>query len=122
MTHLWSGPPHTLLKVWQAQRLSLVISPEILAEYSRVAQLLAKKYPGVDLSHFMDLLTLHAEMHTPTPLSAPICRDTDEDKFIACALASEANHIISGDNGLLSLKQYHSIQILSPADFAKRFL
>lgn len=81
----WSGPPYTILKAWQAQRLRLVVSPDILAEYQRVSYLLRKKYPNVDLSPLMSLLMCHAEVYPPIILKSPISRDIDDDKFIACA-------------------------------------
>ena len=46
-------------------------------------------------------------------------KDPDDNKFIACALEGEADYIISGDDHLLSLKNYKGIQILDARDFLK---
>lgn len=40
----FSGPPFQILNAWQQQKLQLVLSPEILAEYQRVAIILGEKY------------------------------------------------------------------------------
>jgi predicted nucleic acid-binding protein len=37
---------------------------------------------------------------------------------LACALAGEAEYIVSGDPHLLDLREYQGIRILSPAAFA----
>lgn len=118
----WSGPPYLILKAWQAHTLRLVLSPDILAEYDRVAELLAEKYPAIDISRLMALLAFNAEIVAPIQLTAPISRDPEDDKFIACALAADVSWIISGDDDLLSLGRYQSVHIISPADFVKQYL
>lgn len=46
-----------------------------------------------------------------------VCRDKKDDDILACAIASEANYLITGDSDLLALKKYKGIKILSPRDF-----
>lgn len=46
----WSGPPAKILNAWHEKRIEIVSSLEILDEYSRVSDILAKKYPRVDLA------------------------------------------------------------------------
>lgn len=46
-----------------------------------------------------------------------ICRDKEDDAILACAVASEADYLITGDSDLLELKKYKGIKILSPRDF-----
>ena len=43
-------------------------------------------------------------------------RDPDDDEILAAAVAGQVDLVVSGDNDLLTLKQYRSIPILSPAD------
>ena len=43
--------------------------------------------------------------------------DTEDNKFIECALEAEADYIISSDKHLLFLEKYESVKILSPKDF-----
>ena len=44
-------------------------------------------------------------------------QDPDDDKVLACALASRASRIVSGDGHLLALNSYRSIPIVTPAQF-----
>lgn len=46
-----------------------------------------------------------------------VADDPDDDKFISCAVAAGASHIISGDPHLLALGTYQNIRILTPSQF-----
>jgi predicted nucleic acid-binding protein len=52
-------------------------------------------------------------------LSPIIEKDPSDDKFIICAVAGKANFILSGDQHLLSRKNYKKIKILNPEQFLK---
>lgn len=49
-------------------------------------------------------------------------RDIDDDKFIAIALAGNAEIIVSRDADLLVLETINNVRILQPADFHKEFV
>ena len=118
----WSGPPCKILEAWHERKVKLVLSEEILNEYDRVAKAISKKYPDIDLSPFMELLAFHAEMYVPMKLPHSISRDPDDDKFIACALSSNVNLIVSGDQDLVVISNFREVKIVSPADFVKKHL
>jgi len=46
-----------------------------------------------------------------------VCRDPDDDRVLATAVAGEADFIVTGDDDLLSLEVYRGIRILSPRRF-----
>ena len=48
-----------------------------------------------------------------------ICRDSDDDKFIVCAVSGAADFIVSGDRDLLDIGKYKSVKIISPSEFLK---
>ena len=48
------------------------------------------------------------------------CRDPKDDKFLDVALNGDAEFITSGDKDLLVLNPFHTIQVLSPADFLEK--
>ncbi|HLB56521.1 MAG TPA: putative toxin-antitoxin system toxin component, PIN family [Coxiellaceae bacterium] len=118
----WSGNPGKILDAWGNNKIKIVFSYEILDEYIRVGQILSKKYPGIDISPFIDLLTIHGELHQPIKLKDPVSQDSDDDKFIAVALAAKCPCIVSGDVDLLSVDGVFEIKILKPADFVKKYL
>ena len=49
------------------------------------------------------------------PLSAPVCRDPDDDAVLACALAAQAGLIVSSDKDWLALERFQRIPIVSAA-------
>jgi putative PIN family toxin of toxin-antitoxin system len=118
----FSGPPYEILNAWRHRKVDLVISPDILDEYRRVGERLAKRYSGVDLEPFLELLAIKARIVEVPPLDESVCSDPDDDKFIACALASRTKLICSGDKALLRASGYRGITILRPKDFVDSYL
>jgi putative PIN family toxin of toxin-antitoxin system len=47
----------------------------------------------------------------------PRCRDVDDDKFLALALAAAADVIVSSDADLLCLDPWNGVRVVSPMDF-----
>jgi putative PIN family toxin of toxin-antitoxin system len=118
----FGGPPNMILRGWRDGRVKLVLSPEILDEYRRVAAELKTQFPTVDLAAILELLMIAAEMHQAEPLPVAVCADPDDDKFLACALASGSRLIVSGDKHLLDVAGYQGIEILKPRSFVDQYL
>ena len=118
----FSGPPYEILNAWRHRKVDLVISPDILDEYRRVGEQLAKRYQGVDLEPFLELLAIKARVVEALSLDESVCLDPDDDKFIACALASRTKLICSGDKALPRVSGYRGITILRPKDFVDSYL
>ncbi len=118
----WSGAPAKILDGWQQKKLKMVISPDVLDEYTRVGHILANKHPGVDIAPIIELVTIHSELFLPQPLPASVSRDPDDDKFIALAIAANCKIIVSGDKDLLDIARYDGVEIIKPGDFVKQYL
>jgi putative PIN family toxin of toxin-antitoxin system len=118
----FSGPPYAILNAWRHRKVDLVISPDILDEYRRVGEQLTKRYPGVDLEPFLELLAIKARLVESPPLDESVCSDPDDDKFIACALASKTKLTCSGDKALLRASGYQGITIMRPKDFVDSYV
>lgn len=97
----------------------MVVSPEIVKEYKEAGGHLQKTHKLPSFDKTLDLLIQQATIVYPIPLEQQICRDKDDDKFIACLMASGAECIVSGDNDLLSLpsSSQHRILVLRPREF-----
>ncbi len=50
-------------------------------------------------------------------IEAVISQDPDDDKILACAVASGARWIVSGDHHLLRLNRFAGIPIVTPKQF-----
>lgn len=82
----------------------------------------AEDYPDIDLGPVLDFVIRNAEIYAAPNLPEAECEDPDDDKFIACALASESKVIISGDKHLLKISGYLNIEMLKPRDFVNKYL
>lgn len=109
----FAGAPARILAAWRDGSFVLFLSPEILDEYRRVAGELTTRFPAIDVAPILDLITLHAQVVAAPPLKAPLCRDPDDDKFLACAAACGAV-LVSGDKDLLALAGSSDVEIITP--------
>jgi hypothetical protein len=57
----------------------------------------------------------------PRDVPRVVLNDADDDHIIACAVASNADFIITGDEHLLEMKNHKGIKIVSPKDFSELF-
>ena len=53
---------------------------------------------------------------TPAQIPPTVLDDPDDDHVLACALAGNAELIVSGDRHLLSLKTFRGVPIVMPAE------
>ena len=118
----FSGTPYRILKAWRDGKIQIVLSPEILDEYRRVGEILAEDHPNIDLKPILDYVVRNAEVYVAVPLPEAVCEDPDDDKFLACALASEITVIASGDKHLLKVSGYSNVEVIKPRDFVDRYL
>ena len=118
----FSGPPFQILRALRDGKIQLVISPEILEEYRRVGEILAEEHPTIDLEPMLEWVIQNSVAFSVSPLPASVCDDPDDDKFLACALASGCNLVVSGDRHLLKVSGYQQINILRPRDFLDKYL
>ena len=118
----FAGPPSQILAAWRDGRFGMVLSPEILDEYMQVGVILASQYPEIDPHPFLRLLVRETHMVEPPPLREQVCSDSDDDKFWACAIAGDAEMIVSGDKQLQKVSGYENIKVLSPRSLLDRYL
>lgn len=118
----FSGPPYRILKAWQEGEIKIIASEKILSEYQRVAEELSHQFPSVDIDRILELITVHAEIVDSSDFQVIICEDPDDNKFIACALASKSKIIVSGDKHLINVSGYKGIQVLKPREFTDKYL
>ena len=99
-----------------------VTAPELLEELDRVLQYpkLQRYYTQEKRTRFVALLMALSEV-VELPEDVPrICRDPDDDNIIACAVAGDAEMIISGDDDLLALQRVGDTLVLPPAEVLAR--
>jgi putative PIN family toxin of toxin-antitoxin system len=117
----WRGPPFDCLAAWAQGRCEAVVSPALLAEYHEIIEELRLEYPRHEPVEWVDALTESAELIFPTERATGATPDPGDEMVLECALAAEADYIVSGDKKhLLVLREFRGIRIVSPSDFLRR--
>jgi len=117
----WSGPPCSIIQSFFQGSLDIFVTEEIFDEYERVLTLLGHKYKQ-SINEILEAIKIKSHWSTPATLDAQVCEDADDDKFIACAIASRVKTLVSGDRLLLRCSGYHSIDIVTPRLFVETHL
>jgi putative PIN family toxin of toxin-antitoxin system len=118
----FSGIPLQILRGVKRKKYTPVISSDIANEYKRTVQKLSVHFPKIDADEQLQLFITASEICEPKPLPRPVCKDLDDDKFIACAISSNTKIIVSGDKHLLDVSGYRGIEVLKPKQFADKYL
>jgi uncharacterized protein len=117
----WRGSPFDCLAAWVQGRCEAFVSPALLAEYQETLEELRLEYPGREPVPWADALTESAELVFPIDRAKGATPDPDDEMILECALAADADFIVSGDKKhLLALREFQGIPIISPADFLRR--
>ncbi len=66
------------------------------------------------------MVKLNAEMVNPVAFRKPVCRDKDDDKFLAAALGGTVQYIATGDDDLLVLDGHQGLKIMKPKAFLNK--
>ena len=115
------GTTAQLLAEWEEERFAVLISEAIFQELDRVLHYpkLQDRYelPEVRIRRFLQLLRTQCVLVEPTIHLLVIERDPTDDRYQECAVAGDADMIVSGDKHLMELATFKDVQILSPAGF-----
>lgn len=114
----WGGNPRKIIDLGRAEKILIFTSIEIEDE---IAGKLRAKF-NLKESEINNVLLDFSIFTIPIKITEHIEAvpdDTDDNKFIECAVMCNANYIVSGDNHLLKLKEYTGIKILKASEFLK---
>ena len=119
-------PFYPILRALLDGRITLAVSTEILLEYQEVTTRLSGAERWREVAALLDLLAqLHGNIrHTgPQFRFKVIATDPDDNKFCDCAIAAEANFIVTEDNHFEVLKTAgYKPKPIAPEEFIRQFL
>lgn len=112
----FGGNALRIVDLWKTGKVTLCISAEIVDEYYKTILLdpMTKDNASIFFSAFAKQANL---LFTNTTRKISVVSDPDDNKFIECAEALNADYIISGDRALLAVKRYGKIKIVTPQKF-----
>lgn len=114
---LWRGTPGRLIELAGEQEVQLftsrVLLDELLATLNK--KRLVKQVVATGLTAEQMLIGYRqvATLVTSRKLEQPVSRDADDDAVLACALASRADLIVTGDQDLLVLQAFSGVPIVT---------
>ena len=115
-----------IFEAWFRGELQWAVSTEILLEYEEIMQ---RKASLQKADAMMQIITLVALRHGNIVFSSPsfrfhlVAADPDDDKFADCAIAAEADYIITDDRHFDALKTAgYKPQPITPDEFIRRHL
>jgi len=112
---LFGGVPRDLLLAALDGHFRLWISRPLLAELDRVLRYKFNYEPPASEVVVRELTALCTLAEPRQTIAA--CRDPDDSRVLECAVAADAQYVVTGDQDLLSLHPLRGIGVLSPASF-----
>ena len=114
----WRNEPRRCLAAFARRRFQLYVTDSILEEYERVAlKLKAEECLTLDPAPALAWILRKAQRIHPVRLPRFTCRDPQDDKFLECAIAAHAKHLVSRDRDLLALEKPFGIEVVTPRQF-----
>jgi len=119
-------PYSPILRALLDGRITLVVSTEILLEYEEVTVGLSGSSRWRDVAALLDLLTrMHGNVRQVDPHFRlhVIAGDPDDNKFCDCAIAGEAEFVVTLDNHFAALDNAgYKPRPITPEEFIRRHL
>ena len=118
---VFNGKAEQCFDLARTGEVTYYATPPTLRELRRVLG-----YDRLNLSdseqadHFA-MATTTATVVAPTEDITEIEADPDDDMFLECASAADADYLISGDTHLLDLGSFQGIPVLSPDEFLREW-
>ncbi len=116
----WRGPPRVILDAAIRGDFILLTSLALIDEVRRVlAYPRLRTLPQARVQEVLALFPLIVYIVEPKEKLTVIRKDPTDNRILECALAGDANHIVSGDEHLLPQKTFRGIPIMAATDFVK---
>ena len=115
------GNPAKIINKWLAGQFDVLISQPIVDEILRVTNYkrIQKKYAKVrdNRLEFVELIIEQGIWEESSETLTVVSADESDNRYVECAVAGNAQYIVSGDEHLLGVGEYQGIIIVTPATF-----
>lgn len=113
----FGGTPLEALLTAFGDGFQIAASEETLDEFSRVMGYDDLPFSEDEQERYRTIFAREAMIVAPERDIEEIDRDPDDDMFLECAVAADADYIVSGDDAVLDVNTYRETEILNAADF-----
>jgi putative PIN family toxin of toxin-antitoxin system len=118
----WGGNPRVIMTRIILGEDLLFTSEEILKETAGVLMRPKFNADAQLIHHFVESIREVAITVPRIGLVRNVCRDSADDKVLECALLSQSDYIITGDNDLLVIKRFHNTSIVTPNEYIRSII
>lgn len=115
---LGSKNARKIIEVLADNKFTFMSSPYLFNELTHVLKRKNFNFQKTKVDKILTFVKLNAVFVIPKN-KISICRDPKDNPILECAVAGEADFIITGDNDLLTLDKFKDISIVKSADFLK---
>ncbi|MBS3102717.1 putative toxin-antitoxin system toxin component, PIN family [Candidatus Woesearchaeota archaeon] len=119
----WEGNEAELLRKIEQGKARLYITGDILSEIEQVIK--RSKFNDVmgkanlTPDQIIQKIVSFSHLVIAPQLNIKVCRDEKDNKLLECAQSAKASYLVSGDDDLLSLKEYEKIPIIRASEMLK---
>jgi uncharacterized protein len=117
---LFKGELARIVDLWKNGTIVPVVSRETFDEFRAVIEYPKFRLTKGEIKSIIEeeVLPFFEIVETAAEVSR-VCKNRDDDKFIACALSASADFIVSCDKNLCDVGAYRTIKIIRVSDFLK---
>ncbi len=118
---LWPGPPSAVYKLAAVGRIQAVTSKELEEE---LADVLGRPKFKLSPEEVMAFLREVQRITIPVVVTSTfkaVVEDPDDDFLLRLAVDGSAEYLVTGDKPLLRISKYQNIEIVTAAEFLRRF-
>jgi len=115
--YFWGGKPQLVIDRIIQGVDELYITDSIIEELTKVMSRPKFGVPNILIENYIHAIRELAVSVTISGRIKDMCRDSEDDKILECAVVSNADFIISGDDDLLSMDDFQGILIRRPTDY-----
>jgi uncharacterized protein len=110
----WSGNPYKIIQKGIDQEILIFISQSILDELQRI---LSRDFnlEEQEIKDIIDAIMLFTHFVKPQEKINAVKADEKDNIILECAVAAEADYIVSGDHHLKDLIEFRGIKIVTAA-------
>lgn len=117
----WKGSSYKVIEAWVSGKFEMIVSEDILMEYSRVLKDFEKKKKNTnEITQAWIFFIAQNTTLLEVKKKVKVCRDPFDDMFLDLAIVGNAKYIVSGDKDLLDIKEFMNVEILTANAFLKR--
>ena len=122
ISSFFGGNPRKIIDLWKSGEITLCLSKPIVDEYIGVLHRIGLQNEK-EIEELLGLFAhgFHVVFTAKTPELHIVEKDPDDNMFIECAVALNAEFILTGDKALQEIQEYMNIKIVSPNEFLTKY-